>query len=416
MEHIRYYLTVILCGLASCLVSAVDVVSIQPASDQEFHPLPGELRVVGRRISMLITFNQAPVTTDKTKIAVTLRGVATDARTGTDTFEQIAGNPLAWKYSFTPLDDGQVDLKISAGLGTNAGGSSPLFATYPMTVDWIPVLTISDTPNGATILFTTTVDGFEPGESPVSIYSEAIKVDNGRLSGNTIVGVSSFLDVTPFGYGTVTLELNPGFVVDKWGNQNPLTTKSRQFIPPVGTIGQAPRIVSVIGTSPDNRVYRTGDVIDFNIVFDRSILLTYVAPLVLPTIKMNCTGNGPPADAQIINIIGSTLYCRLVVQAGHRSNALDVASATALVTASESALIGSATSPDFIADYTLPVAGARGSLSSTAAYSINVEAAKPLPQDITGTSSGGACGAGSGIALLLAVSLLGMSWCRRRSV
>ena len=151
--------------------------------------------MVGRRISMLITFNQAPVTTDKTKIAVTLRGVATDARTGADTFEQIAGNQLAWKYSFTPLGDGPVDLKITAGLATNAGGSTPLFATYLMTIDRIPTLIISDALNGSTILFTTVVDGFEPSEGLITSHAESLKLSNGRLSGNTVIGGSLFLDV-----------------------------------------------------------------------------------------------------------------------------------------------------------------------------------------------------------------------------
>jgi len=50
---------------------------------------------------------------------------------------------------------------------------------------------------------------------------------------------------------------------------------------------------------------------------------------------------------------------------------------------------------------TVATPGATGSLSATTTYAINVDPPKPLPEDVSGASPPGNCGAGSGLAVVL---------------
>lgn len=415
---------ILLLVLVTTSASAVDltVLSIGPAVGQESHPAGAETRYVGTRTSLLVTFSSLVTSTpDLTKIDVFLRGTSTSAIGASEIIEPVAGNQQQWKYSFQTFADGQVDVVFGAGAATTPIGTSLTAFTYQMTADTIPLVGITEATNGATLLrFTTSnLGGFEPPPAePVPVANDSFaSALNGSVSAGATSGSSVAYDVTPFGYGTITFTVKPGFVVDKWTNTNITSTSVGTFNAPSGTPGQAPHIVSINGVSPDNLVYHTGDTIDFDVVFDRAVVLKFSSPATLnslPTLLMNCTGSGPLAVATPLTVTGSTIHYQFVVQAGNRNPFLDVASTAAMIPVDQTALVGANIVPDFIASYTLPSPGATHSLSANALYSINVEAAKPNPNDIAGASEPDKCAVGSGTGLLLSLAGLSLFGLRRR--
>lgn len=416
----KSYLPVLfLCILsaASSIGLAVDftVAAVDPAVNQESHPAGSESRYVGKTITLLVTFSGiVRGTPDLSKINVLLRGTNTSAISGTELFVKSAENPLQWKYSFSPINDGQVDVVFSAGAALNEAGTALNAFTYLMTTDTIPAVGLAVTPNGPTLRFiATNLGGFEPTEpSPVIVNSAVLTTKNGLITSSGGSG-TLFYDVTPFGYGAITLNVNPGYAADKWGNTNVLTSSTGNFPAPPGTIGTPPKIVSFIGISPSNVVYHDGDHIDFDVIFDRDVILVGIPPLntKLPTIEMNCTGSGPNAVATALSFTGKTWHYRFVVQAGNKASLLDVESTTAFTPVADTGLTGDNISPDFIADYALPSPGSSTSLSKNFLYSINVEAAKPDPTGISGGSEPDKCAVGSGLGMMLSLGglmLLGL--------
>lgn len=409
----------------SPIIYGLDVVSVEPAPGQEAHSAGSELRCVGKRISLAINFSEAPDAPGASTAAsfhVYLRNTTTSAiyASPAPTISPSSTSTKKWIYSFNPIDDGPVDVAIAIGAASIASVSPTIQSsafTYQFTTDFIPEASITATPNGAShILFSLTTFGFEPAENPVTPNDAKISVQNGYATSLLISGTSIPYDVQPFGYGSITFTAQPSYLTDKWGNTNDAASLTQPFNAPTGTTLQAPHVVSVVGISQENLVYRTGDTIFFNVVFDRNLYLASnpSKSLVFPTIRLNSTGSGTAAIADVISRSGPTLFCKYVVQAGHHSVALDVADANALTLASETALIGITSAPDFIADYTLPIAGASGSLSEKTLYSINVEPAKPSPEGVNGSNPSGNCGAGSGIAVVLSVTWLALFFFRRR--
>ena len=334
----------------------------------------------------------------------------------TESLALIAGtNQTQWLYTATPTKDGLVNLIIKQG-AFGLGLPSADFS-FALVLDRKPTVVIpSPGTSAGSLVFTSTItDGLASTETP-AFNNSFLNINNGSLASTPVqVGNVNTVSITPFGYGSVTLTASPGYVSDQYGNVNVETISTGTFSPPVGTTFVAPKVVSVNGLSPGNKVYRTGEVISLSVTFDRAVSLAGTAGI--PYLRLNSTGSGSPAYAIYTGVSGNSVLFSYTITTGQASSILDVIDTTSLVLASQTALIGTTNLPDFLALTTMPAPGATNSLSKNITYAVNVDAPKPLPQDISGASAPGNCGAGSGIALVLGfMSCFTVTFFRRKPV
>ena len=326
----------------------------------------------------------------------------------TESIALIAGtSQTQWLYTATPTKDGMATLIIKQG--TFGVGLPSTDFSFALILDRRPTVVIpAPGASAGTLVFTSTItDGLASSETP-AFNNSFLNISNGSLAGTPVQGISpnnniNTVTVTPFGYGNITLTASPGYVSDQYSNANVETVSTGTFSPPAGTTFVAPKVVSVDGLSPGNKVYRTGEVIDLAVTFDRAVSLAGTAGI--PYLKLNSTGSGSPAYAIYNGLSGNRVLFRYTITDGQAASILDLIDNSSLILVSQTALVGTANLPDFLALTTVPAPGATNSLSKSTTYAINVDPPKPLPQDIPGASPPGNCGAGSGVALLLGALL-----------
>ena len=326
----------------------------------------------------------------------------------TESIALIAGtSQTQWLYTATPTKDGIASLIIKQG--TFGVGLPSADFSFALILDRRPTVVIPapGTTAGGLVFTSTITDGLASTETP-AFNNSFLNLSNGSLAGTPVQGISpnnttNTVTVTPFGYGNVTLTASPGYVSDQYNNVNVETVSIGTFSPPTGTTFVAPKVLSVDGLSPGNKVYRTGEVIDLAVTFDRAVSLAGTAGI--PYLKLNSTGSGSPAYAVYNGLSGTRVLFRYTITDGQAASILDLVDISSLILVSQTALIGTAYLPDFLAVTTVPAPGATNSLSKSTTYAINVDPPKPLPQDIPGALPPGNCGAGSGVALLLGLLL-----------
>ena len=333
----------------------------------------------------------------------------------TESLALIAGtNQTQWLYTATPTKDGIANLIIKQG-AFGVGLPSADFS-FTLILDRRPTVVIpSPGTSGGSLVFTSTItDGLAISETP-AFNNSFINISNGSLASTPVqVGNVNTVSVTPFGYGVVTLTASPGYVSDQYGNANLETISTGTFSPPVGTTFVAPKVVSVNGLSPGNKVYRTGEVISLSVTFDRAVSLAGTSGI--PYLRLNSTGGGSPAYAIYTGLSGNSVLFSYTITEGQASSILDLIDTSSLVLASQTALVGTANLPDFLALTTVPAPGAANSLSKNITYAINVDAPKPLPNDISGAEAPGNCGAGSGLAVFAGLLAAFITFFRRQSL
>jgi hypothetical protein len=393
--------------LGAAWASEPTILSATAANGQVSFPNENPPRFLGTTVNLLLTFSEAVATPDITKISLT----GTDPNTAAIS-AVTNSNGLLWVYSATVTTDGVSTLTIAAGCTSrlsDATHPSLPFATT-LVLDTVPVLSIpapSVAGNVMTFIITL-VSGRAATETSNPWNDSLVTVNNGAVTSETSTANTLTITVAPYGYGTVTLNALAGLASDAYGNVSAALSSSGILNGP----GSAPYVLQVVGLSPDNMVYRTGDSLDIAVDFTNPIKIQGGNPF----LKLN---SGSATNLALASYTGSAnngsrLIFHYVVGADHRSVALDVSGTDALIIPDQSALTGTGTPIDWLANTTLPAPGATGSLSANSFYSINVEAAKPNPSDIVGADQPKACGVGSGIGLLLGGGSLALLMGRRR--
>jgi hypothetical protein len=398
--------------------SELTVVSVISADGQDVGPGNGSLvRLIGTTVSVQVQFSEAVTTQpDANKIHVYLAGTTTVAGTNLGITNLNSALNTTWKLTFTTIIDGDVDIVFDDGAATSTL-SNPLkgntAGSIQFTLDRIPTFQGSYTKSSTTIrvVASSLLGATEGLGGSASVDDTKITVSNGYIydAGN-IDSKTLYYDVQPYGYGTIVFQFGKGFVDDKWGNLSAALTVNALFSAPADNTRTPPRILALNGLSPADKVYRTGDVITLDVQFDRAV---HLAGTDKPYLRLNCTGTGSTAKATYVKGSDTAfLTFSYTVLDGHKAALLDIANATAFVIPDSCGVAGIASTPDHLANVTLPVA----SLPETAPYAINVEPSKPYPEDIPGTGDASAkgCGAGSAAAVLLAGLGLSVAF-RRRS-
>ena len=238
-----------------------------------------------------------------------------------------------------------------------------------------------------------------PSEKVTTLDQTKLVVTQGSLAiltapvGEAKVWVAA---VTPVGSKSVGLAILAGASVDNAGNPSLAASEVTAAI--------VPQVTQVTARNA-NGTYEAGLRLRIQVRFSEIVNVVGV-----PTLQL-ALGNGKLATYS--DGSGSTdLLFDYVVTAGDKSSDLDYSSSTALV------LPATATIRDVdgnAARLTLPNPGTPGSLGANANLvidaGVNTNPAKP---EVDGAASSGGCGAGSGIALTLSASLLGLSLLRRR--
>jgi len=331
----------------------------------------------------------------------------------TESIALIAGtSQTQWLYTATPTKDGVANVIIKQG--TFGIGLPSTDFSFAVILDRKPTVVIPAPGTSAgTLVFTSTItDGLASTETP-AFNNSFLNISNGSLASTpSQMGNVNTVSVTPFGYGLVTLTASPGYVSDQYSNVNIETVSTGTFSPPAGTTFGAPKVLSVNGLSPGNKVYRTGEVINLAVTFDRAVSLAGTTGI--PYLKLNSTGSGSPAYAIYTGVSGNNVLFSYTITAGQASSILDLIDTGSLVLASQTALIGTANLPDFLALTTVPAPGATNSLSKNITYAVNVDAPKPLPNDISGATPPGNCGSGSGVAVLVGLLSFAFMLSRRK--
>ncbi len=403
--HTPFALLLVL--LAAALPAAE--ITISPASGQDFDTSGVSPRVHGSPIRLLLTLS-APATITPSITAIDVLDGTTSVVS--DEFLTVVANSsnTQWIYQATPLFDGTASLTIAAtAFGT---GLPSAILTQSLILDRDPVLSIpAPGTSGGNFLFVTTITSGLGAAAP-AFNNSFVSLTNGELVGTPVQSTNiQTATVRPFGYGSVRYTALAGHVRDDFNNANAETTSVGTLNPPGGTTATAPKILRIRPISPSDQVYRTGDTLQFAVDFDRSV--SKAGAGANPSIRLNSTGSGTTAFATTASPSGTTLVFSYTVLAGHRSTRLDAADTNSFTIASQTAMVGTATSPDFLANVTVPSPGAGNSLSGTALYSINVEASKPYPDEVEGADLD-SCGVGGGVGLLLASGSFALIALRRR--
>lgn len=414
------------CLFFICSVSAADIVLLSGYAASPTPTAAGPNRCFGSPFMINITLDVPAVAgiPDVTKITVIGQLAPILATTGSvvqgATLTEVSGaNRLQWIYRATPLRDGPATLTIDPQLFGSAA-----VKTQALNLDTIPVLNLTSTVAG-TITFTGSlnsgVDRITPEPTPLNKNLDLITIANGvlnppRPANPSLSSTAVTILVDPLGIGPVVCTLPPGTVVDQWGNTNE-STANTATVPGTNLAGPAPTITSVVGLSPANLVYTTGQSINLGVNFSRAVtLLPSVA--IPPFIKLNCTGSAATPAIAVYNPVLNTTPTQIVftytVQSGNSNPKLEVNSANSFTLADQTAVVGTGTAPDYLADTTLPSSGSNGSLSASFIYSINVPIAKPAPQTIEGASDPDKCAVGGGIGMFLSLGSLALFGLRRR--
>ena len=386
---------------------ALDVNSILPASGQTSFVFSGDiLRYKGSPIAITITFSAAiPGKPDLSKL--------TFPNTANPSITPIDGtNRTGWLLRATPTADGQTTLTLQAGFASDGTNALSTAASKVLVLDTDPTVSVGASIIGTTVRFTIApTTGFESGETLINVSTNQLVVRGGSIQGSPgVVSGALQVNVSPYGYGLINLVAQSGTIRDKWLNSSMEVTGSADYAAPPGII--APTVVRVVGLEPDNTIFRTGNTVRLAVEFNRTVSVVGGNPV----LALNSSGSGPLAYALFSGVDSDPrrLLFTYTVLDGNRSLSLDTVSTSSLQIPSQGGIIGTATTPDGLAVTTLPNPGSNGSLSGNILYAINVDASKPNPADIPGADKPSNCGAGSGVALALGASWLGLSLIRRR--
>jgi hypothetical protein len=409
------FISLVCCLWMCALCAGAAEIAITPASGQAYDS--NGQRYSGSPISLLITLS-APATAAVPPSNTANIGIFTGS-TFDNAARAVSNESIAlvsgtsqkiWNYQATPTFDGTATMIIK--LGTFGLGLPSRDFSYTLVLDRKPTVSIpAPGTSGNDLIFISTITSGLSGTEPAAFNSSFLSLSNGVLNGAPKQeGNVNTIAVTPYGYGSVTLTAAAGYVSDQYGNTNAETISTGTFNAPGGTTFVAPRVVSITGVSPGNLVYRTGQVIDLAVTFDRAVTLSGSPGI--PYLRLNSTGSGSPAYAIYTGISGNNVLFSYTITDGHAAPILDLVDSAGLVLASQTALVGTAHAPDFVALISTPQPGSGNSLSKTTTYAINVDPPKPLPEEVTGATAPGSCGAGTGIAALLGV--LAVLACRLR--
>ena len=398
------YLSLACCVLLCAFMGSAAEITITPASGQVYDPTGP--RYHGTPISLLITLASAATVTippSNTANIGIFTGTTFDntARAvNSETIALVAGtNQTTWLYRATPVFDGVTTMIIKTG--TFGVGLPSSDFSYTLVLDRDPTISIpAPGTSGNDLVFTSTITSGVAASESFAFNNSFLAISNGVLNGAPVQASNvNTITVTPYGYGTVTLTAAAGYVSDQYNNLNAETISTGTFNAPGGTIFQAPHVVSVSGLSPGDLVYRTGQVINLAVTFDRAVMLAGTGGI--PYLRLNSTGSGSPAYAIYTGVSGNDVLFSYTITDGQAASILDLVDTTSLQLASQTALVGTAHSPDFLALITVPAPGSSSSLSGTTTYAINVDPPKPLPDDVTSANAPGKCGAGTGVAVLM---------------
>ncbi len=411
------YFSLACCVLLCALMGTAAEIVITPASGQAYDATGP--RYHGTPLSLLITLASASTVTvppSNTANIGIFTGTTFDntARAvNSESIALVAGtNQTTWLYRATPTFDGVATLIIKTG--TFGVGLPSSDFSYTLVLDRNPTISIpAPGTSGSDLTFISTITSGLAASETAAFNNSFLTISNGVLNGAPVqAGNVNTITVTPYGYGSVTLTAAAGYVSDQYGNLNPETISTGAFNAPGGTLFQAPRVVSVSGLSPGNLVYRTGQVINLAVTFDRAVMLAGTSGI--PYLRLNSTGSGSPAYAIYTGVSGNDVLFSYTITDGQAASILNLVDTTSLQLTSQTALVGTAHTPDFLALTTVPAPGASNSLSNITTYAINVDPPKPLPDDVTSAKAPGSCGAGSGLVLMGLLSFIACAL-RRRS-
>ena len=421
----------VLC-VAISAASAAEIIAFGGAEATPPPNFAGPSRYKGAPFTIVITLNAAASTTTPPDVTgITVEGqinptpatIGSVIQAGSATLTEVPGtNRIQWRYRATPLRDGPATLKIlPAVFGAIAD------TTQAIILDTDPVIFLTQTVITTQATFTGTIvsgiDLISPEPMPLSKDFGKIVATNGKFStlgtNPSIAGTSLTVVVDAFGIGTVTCSTQSGAVFDRWGNTNATVTNNAN-ISGTASGGTAPTVTAIIGLSPVNLVYHDGQTIDIAVQFSRAVKFDNATGVGDPFMTLNSTGSAASGAIAIFNPVATAagsptqMIFTYTVASGNKVPLLDVASSSSFTLLSQSGIVGTSPAPDAIANTSLPSPGSSTSLSKNYLYSINVEAAKPDPNDISGGTGPDKCAVGGGLGMMLSLGGLMLFSFRRR--